>query len=217
MDLPVSQNLVELRKAAGLTQEQLAERLFVTRQAVSKWERGESRPDLDTVVALAELYNVSTDDLLRRPVEPAGEIRVNELADSRALQMAQRKKLARSMCLFAFFVCAALCLAIGVVFSSLASQVQHIWLIWFALPILAPLIFGLRYYGVFGKTWILYFINVPIICVLVFEACILLIPDNYGAWLCFLFIPLYYAVAITLTVTSIKHKRDAARQSSECG
>lgn len=217
MELPVSQNLVELRKAAGLTQEQLAERLFVTRQAVSKWERGESRPDLDTIVALAELYNVSVDDLLRRPVEPAGEICVNELADSRALQISQRKKLARSMCLFGFFVCAALCLTIGVVFSSLASQVQHIWLIWFALPILAPLAFGLRYYGVFGKTWILYFVNVPIICVLVFEICILLVPENYGAWLCFLFIPLYYAVAVTLTITSIKRKREAARQSAERG
>lgn len=42
MSVSISENLTRFRKAAGLTQEQLAEKLFVTRQAVSKWERGVS-------------------------------------------------------------------------------------------------------------------------------------------------------------------------------
>lgn len=48
----------------GLSQEALAEKLGVSRQAVSKWERSESSPDTDNLIALAKLYGVSLDELL---------------------------------------------------------------------------------------------------------------------------------------------------------
>lgn len=64
MDLAMEQRLVDRRKAAGLSQEALAAQLGVSRQAVSKWERSESSPDTDNLIALAALYGVSLDELL---------------------------------------------------------------------------------------------------------------------------------------------------------
>lgn len=64
MDLAMAQRLVDRRKAAGLSQEALAAQLCVSRQAVSKWERSESSPDTDNLIALAALYGVSLDELL---------------------------------------------------------------------------------------------------------------------------------------------------------
>ena len=64
MDLAMAQRLVNRRKAAGLSQEALAAQLGVSRQAVSKWERSESSPDADNLIALAALYGVSLDELL---------------------------------------------------------------------------------------------------------------------------------------------------------
>ena len=64
MTIQMANKLVELRKAAGLSQEDVAERIGVSRQAVSKWERAEAAPDTDNLIALANLYNVSVDELL---------------------------------------------------------------------------------------------------------------------------------------------------------
>ena len=62
MTLP--ERLMKLRKAAGLSQEEVAEKLELTRQTVSKWETGQSSPDLDKVLPLCELYNITPDELL---------------------------------------------------------------------------------------------------------------------------------------------------------
>ena len=56
-------NLIEMRKFRKLTQEDIAERLDVTRQTVAKWEAGETVPDLDRCRLLADLFGVSLDDL----------------------------------------------------------------------------------------------------------------------------------------------------------
>ena len=56
--------LQELRKEKGLTQEQLAEQLFVARRPVSRWETGANMPDLDILVELADLYDVDLRELL---------------------------------------------------------------------------------------------------------------------------------------------------------
>lgn len=56
-------NLVQMRKLLQLTQEDLAEKLGVTRQSVAKWESGESIPDLDKCKQMADIFGVSLDDL----------------------------------------------------------------------------------------------------------------------------------------------------------
>ena len=59
----LQQNIYTLRRKAGLSQEQLAERLEVTRQTISKWEGGHSVPDLDKLRAMANLFGVTLDAL----------------------------------------------------------------------------------------------------------------------------------------------------------
>ena len=63
MKLP--EKIYELRKASHLSQEQLAEKIGVSRQSISKWESGESSPELERVVALSQVFHVTTDSLLK--------------------------------------------------------------------------------------------------------------------------------------------------------
>ncbi len=60
--------LYELRKQKGFSQEELANRLNVSRQTVSKWEVGESSPDMEKLVAIGELFDISLDELVLNKV-----------------------------------------------------------------------------------------------------------------------------------------------------
>lgn len=60
-----SEKILSLRKSRGLTQEQLAEKLNVSRQSVSKWESGQAIPELETIVALCRVFDITTDYLLK--------------------------------------------------------------------------------------------------------------------------------------------------------
>ena len=63
--MALSEKLYALRKERGLSQEQLAEGLKVSRQAISKWESGQSLPESDKLLALSEYFGVSLDYLLK--------------------------------------------------------------------------------------------------------------------------------------------------------
>ena len=58
-------NLYELRRRHGLSQEEFAEKLYVSRQAVSKWERGEAYPDTENLIAISDMFGVTIDELLK--------------------------------------------------------------------------------------------------------------------------------------------------------
>ncbi len=64
MTIETANRLYELRKKHKLSQEELAEKLGVSRQAVSKWERSEASPDTDNLIALAKIYDLSLDELI---------------------------------------------------------------------------------------------------------------------------------------------------------
>ena len=68
----ISENLSLLRRRAGLTQEAVAEKIGVSRQTVAKWESGESAPDVVHADQLAELFNVTLDDLLHMELPEEG-------------------------------------------------------------------------------------------------------------------------------------------------
>ena len=70
MNVKIANRLLEYRLAHGLSQEALAEKLGVSRQAVSKWERSEASPDTDNLIALAALYGVLIDELINGEGEP---------------------------------------------------------------------------------------------------------------------------------------------------
>ena len=66
-------NLKLYRKQSGMTQEQVAEKLGVSRQAVAKWESGESLPDIENIIALSDLYGTSVDFLVRNMTQPVSD------------------------------------------------------------------------------------------------------------------------------------------------
>ena len=66
----IGANIAERRKAAGMTQAGLAEKINYSDKAVSKWERGESVPDVLTMIQLAQLFGVTVNDLLQSPPLP---------------------------------------------------------------------------------------------------------------------------------------------------
>ncbi|MDL2292793.1 helix-turn-helix domain-containing protein [Acholeplasma sp. OttesenSCG-928-E16] len=64
MDYKIADRLIELRKQNGFTQGTLSEKLNISRQAISKWECGESLPDTENLIALGKLYNISLDEII---------------------------------------------------------------------------------------------------------------------------------------------------------
>ena len=67
----LADKIIDLRKRSGLSQEELAEKIGVSRQSVSKWESAQSVPDLNKIIALSEIFGVSTDYLLKDSIEEA--------------------------------------------------------------------------------------------------------------------------------------------------
>lgn len=128
-------NLVMYRKRSGLTQAKLAEQLNYSDKAVSKWERGESVPDVVTLVQLAELFEVTVDELLRDPNEipenTGGTIEhVMEVAVEKALKRKANKRVILSLSsLLVWFVA----LLVFVVVSSL--DIPRSWIAFlYAIP-----------------------------------------------------------------------------------
>lgn len=64
----IGERLLKLRKQKGLSQEEIANIIGVSRQTISKWETGESNPDFDKIIPLCDLYNITTDELIRGEV-----------------------------------------------------------------------------------------------------------------------------------------------------
>lgn len=73
MNVDIAYRLSKLRRERGYSQEVLAEKLGVSRQAVSKWERAESSPDTDNLISLADIYGMSLDGLLKGEDEGLGD------------------------------------------------------------------------------------------------------------------------------------------------
>ena len=65
MNIEIANRLYQYRKSMGISQEELAARIGVSRQAVSKWERAEASPDTDNLIELSKIYGVSLDEMLR--------------------------------------------------------------------------------------------------------------------------------------------------------
>ena len=107
--MKLSEKLVSLRKASGLTQDELAAKLFVTRTAVSKWENDKGYPGIDSLKLLSKVYGVSLDELISD--------------DDVAAARKARKRRSRM-----FYWCAVACLVAAVAFMLAASLADIVWL-----------------------------------------------------------------------------------------
>lgn len=89
--MELSQKIYELRTGSGLSQLDLAEKLGVSRQSVSKWETGQAVPDLDKLIRLADLFGISVDELVREGERPAPpEPQVVYVAEQRGFSPVQK-------------------------------------------------------------------------------------------------------------------------------
>lgn len=86
-----SKKLYELRKKNGLSQEEMANKLNVTRQTISKWELGESTPDMEKLIILSDYFNISLDELVLGKIPKQSE----NNAKSTAVQIVDEKILTK--------------------------------------------------------------------------------------------------------------------------
>jgi len=113
MDYKIADRLIELRKKNGLSQEELADKLSISRQAISKWERGESLPDTENLIALSKLYSVSLDDLVaNEKIEGKSVTVVGRKSDGNAVSKFTTKKTVFLIIALAGFVVMVVCLAL---------------------------------------------------------------------------------------------------------
>ena len=91
MNIYFGENLKKLRKEKEITQESLADFLGITFQAVSKWERGETYPDITMLPVISRFFNISVDDLLgiNRSLD---EQKINEYLDRSILEIEEQIK-----------------------------------------------------------------------------------------------------------------------------
>lgn len=143
MDLMTANRLQQLRKQNGYSQDVLAEKLGISRQAISKWERAESSPDTDNLIALARLYGLSVDELLntksdtvivkkpkrKKNIDFSGKIKS---ILSKANDFGIYPKLAISLLKFPYpIILVILYIALSIIF-----DIWHpLWIIFMTLPI----------------------------------------------------------------------------------
>lgn len=142
--LQIGANIASYRKQIGLTQAGLAEKLNYSDKAVSKWERGESTPDILTLMQLAELFDITVSDLLADPNALPGNPTPLEQAMTQVSEKALKRKANKNVILalsstLVWFIA----LLIFVVISSF--DLPYSWVAFlFAIPINAIVLLSLR-------------------------------------------------------------------------
>lgn len=172
-----NKKLQELRKQKGLTQEELAEALFVSRTAVSKWESGRGYPNIDSLKAIAKLFSVTIDDLLS-----SGE--VLSIAEE---EQKEKQAHLRNLVFGLLDISVALCLFLPLFAQRGAGMVQAVSLLAlshglkavFLAVVIALILLGvltLTLQTCHGTFWLLYrhklSVLLNILCVLLFTLCL---------------------------------------------
>ena len=191
-----ARNLTHYRKALGLTQIELAEKLNYSDKSISKWERGESSPDTDNLIALAELYHMTLDQLLGgepspltppqpAPRQAAAVAQPAEQPKTKEKRHALHGKLGKSLFKFPFPV------VVAIVYVALGMTVgwHPTWLVFLLIPI---------YYHFAGacmtKSQKAFMMAQPIPEVIITVFLVLGVCAKLWlpAWVLFLIIPVYY-------------------------
>ena len=122
----LGERLTKLRKSKGLSQEQLAEELYLTRQTISKWELNQSTPDIDYLVKLSDYFCVTTDYLIKGKVPNDilnSDIENSELSDAKCVQAFSSSKTGYKWCIYLGSIIMGVCL-IGVILFAVCSALN---------------------------------------------------------------------------------------------
>lgn len=200
MDLMTANRLQQLRKANGYSQDVLAEKLGISRQAVSKWERAESSPSVDNLLDLARLYGITVDEMLNTDGDRVViKTQNNTKKDikgklksliSKANDFGIYPELAKKLVKFPFFLVVTI---LYVVLCFVTKLWHPLWIMFLALPIYYQ--FALACKGGNKKVFML-LLPIPEIVVTLF----LILGFAFGiwkyAWILFLILPIYYWIVL---------------------
>ena len=177
MSIEIANRLTKFRKEKGLSQEALAETLGISRQAVSKWECGESSPDTDNLIALSKLYGISIDELLGTNANE--EENEKNLNDNIINEYKTLDKLSNIMPL----LCTATYLLLG-----FWLGVWHPgWVIFLFIPLWTSLVSAIK-----NKN--LQFFSYPIFVVMIYILLSSIFHIWHPLWIIFLTIPIFYMI-----------------------
>jgi transcriptional regulator with XRE-family HTH domain len=193
MTIEVANKLVELRKKSGLSQDALADKLGVSRQAVSKWERAESSPDTDNLICLAKIYGVSLDELLKTDdtIEEIAEdvkLRNEEDEENKNLSKKDKKFIVKTDLISGIISLIGL-----VAYIVLGSFQPYAWTYGWVLILLGPIvgsIINMIHFRDLNK------FPIALICVVVYILLGFLSNHKYWhpGWIIFLLIPIYHSI-----------------------
>lgn len=106
--MSIGKKLYELRKKKGLSQEEVADKLNVSRQTVSKWETDQSMPEFDKIVPICELYSITADELLmgtkKEEVDEGAVSASNQIDEKKIEEIKKKRALGISLGVFLYFV-----------------------------------------------------------------------------------------------------------------
>lgn len=117
----MEEKIIALRKKLGWSQEDLAEKMNVSRQAISRWENGTALPDAQNVLQLSKLFNVTTDYLLNDDYESDRDIPAVQMAKQETDEIIIKKKKLHLIAAISFML-AAFCSVVGVIESTNSKQ-----------------------------------------------------------------------------------------------
>lgn len=197
MNIQIADRLIQLRKNHGFSQEALAEKLGISRQAVSKWERAEASPDTDNLIALAEIYGMTLDQLLdtsRDTYVVGGENKnKKEKMPLNEIQL-QGKKLLKIFPIMAFAI-VAFYVAVGFLF----DMWSPLWIIFLFIPLFFTTALALLAGRTKRIAVLLLTGSVALLAVIVFLFAGMLFDLWAVAWIVFLAIHVYAYLAFILT------------------
>ena len=195
MNIKLADRLVELRKEHKLSQEALAEKLGLSRQSISKWERAEASPDTDNLIALAEVYGITLDELLgnNEPKERKQETQPqSENKEKSAKQIKGKQNLKKSPLLFLGAI--AIYVGGGIILGAF-------W--WSLMWILFPLVLGYTFSALsmcFEDRKLLSIIFSTIAAIFLAVSLYIVLGIAFGlwglAWIIFLAIPAYVYIKV---------------------
>ena len=195
MNLEIASRLVKLRKEKGFSQEELADKLGISRQAVSKWERAEASPDTDNLILLARLYDVSLDQLLITDAKDE-EIK-SEVVDQikKDTEESDKKEESHSLFINIFRSVYVLVVVIAYLLIGFLADRGFVrgWLVFLTIPIVFTLLTAIE-----KKNANLF--AYPVVATLIFLSIGILAHKWHPTWIVFLTIPIYYSI------TGIIHK-----------
>lgn len=197
MNLLTANRLQQLRKMNGYSQDVLAEKLGVSRQSISKWERAEASPDTDNLIALAQVYGLSLDELLDTSKDVVKISTSKNKKDygsklksllSKANDFGLYPNAARAMFKFPFPV---LLIIIYITLSFVTKMWHPLWIMFLTIPVYYRIAIALKAQNKKALALLLPFPEIMLIAFLILGLCFGL----WNSWILFLFIPIYYWLA----------------------